>query len=103
MSNEGNFRLILLAEDKRSATFIRKMLVKLNIGVTNRTIREQIAPSGKGSGKDWVDQKFLIEVSAFRSKNYQVNLGLVVVTDADNESVAERKQKTHRQLKPGYL
>ncbi len=93
MAQEGNIRLILLAEDRRSSTFIRKMIVKLNIGVTDRTIRERIAPKSEGSGKAWVDQEFPIELSAYRSKKYQENLGLVAATDADNESVAQRKQK----------
>ena len=93
MAQEGKVRLILLAEDKRSATFIRKMIVKLNIGVTDRTIRERIAPSGKGSGKAWIDQEFPTELSAYRSKNYQGNIGLAVATDADDETVAQRKQK----------
>ncbi len=93
MAQEGKIRLILLAEDKRSATFIRKMIIKLNIGVTDRTIRERIAPSGKGSGKAWIEQEFPRELSAYRSMNYQGNIGLAVATDADDESVAQRKQK----------
>lgn len=95
MTREGNIRLVLLAEDKRSATFVRKVIVKLNIGATDRTIRERIAPKAKGSGKAWVDQEFIIEQAVYRSKKHQENLGLFVVTDADNESVAQRKQKLH--------
>lgn len=91
MGRQNGVSLILIAEDTRPSRFIQAILKKLNVNI--RSIDVQIAPSGKGSGKAWVENETIRQRKVLRSKNYQENLCLIVATDADNESVAQRKQK----------
>ncbi len=82
--------LILLAEDNRTSRFLQAVLKRL--GVNIRHLDSQIAPSGQGSGKAWIEQELVRQCNVLRSKNFQKNLKLIAVTDADHESVAQRKQ-----------
>ncbi|MBF0109991.1 MAG: hypothetical protein HQL76_12525 [Magnetococcales bacterium] len=68
------------------ATFIRRFL-KLR-GWRQHDFRAEIAPTGRGSGEQWVRERFPDELEAQRA--HGSNTVLVVGTDADTKSVADR-------------
>jgi len=65
-------RIVLLCEDEQIACFIRPFLK--NRGWTAHDIREEIAPSGQGSGEQWVRERYPQELLATRQKG-AVTLG----------------------------
>lgn len=71
--------------------FCRATLQEL--GFHRREIRIEMAPSGKGSGKRWVTDRYPREVATIRQKRHQ-RLAVLVGTDVDELSVRER----HNQL-----
>jgi hypothetical protein len=78
-------KVVLLCEDEQSACFARRFLKRQ--GFTSHDLREEIAPPGKGSGEQWVRERFANELTALRARRSQ---GLFVLTDADVMSVGER-------------
>ncbi|HUY89037.1 MAG TPA: hypothetical protein VMV10_09905 [Pirellulales bacterium] len=88
--------VVILAEDERSANFLRRYVMRaLHIG--NRRIRQEISPSGRGDAKQWILGRYAIEVNALRSKHPKT--GLVVHLDADTETVAKRVTQLAGMLK----
>lgn len=79
--------VVILAEDERSANFLRRYVIRA-LHIDNRRIRQEISPSGQGDAKQWVLSRYPIEVKALRSKHPKT--GVVVHLDADNETVARR-------------
>jgi hypothetical protein len=79
-------QIIVLAEDKRHQNFVRRYLQRL--GYENRAIRMQDLPSGRGSGEQWVRERFANAVATYRGRHPQT--ALVVVIDADMRPVQER-------------
>ena len=78
-------KLVLLCEDQQLACFMRRFLKRR--GWKSHDIREEIAPIGKGSGEQWVRERFPDELLAMRQRG---NVALVVGTDADTMTVADR-------------
>jgi hypothetical protein len=83
-------RYVILAEDRAGMRFVEQYLIER--GIDSREIRSRHAPPGKGSGKQWVTQEYPMEVRALRAKIH-VWKALLVATDADELSVAERKDQ----------
>jgi hypothetical protein len=79
-------QVVLLCEDLQLATFIRRFLKKR--GWRAHDIREKIAPPGEGSAEQWVREQYPKELVARRTR--QARTTLIVGTDADTLSVAER-------------
>lgn len=79
-------RTILLCEDRKQATLVRHYLN--GIGQSFRIMRTEICPTG--SAEQFVRTWYPHEVAALRAKGYQHNLALIVVIDADRESVERR-------------
>lgn len=79
-------RVVLLCEDMQLATFIRRFLKRR--GWQAHEIREEISPPGQGSGEQWVRESFPKQLAAARARGRGTIL--VVGTDADTMSVAER-------------
>lgn len=79
------FVVYVLAEGKRDQRFIRKFLQGIGVGPREMTF----APisDGRGSGKQSVLQSFADEVRAYRRRNSHTATSLVVMMDADNQSV----------------
>lgn len=88
-------QMIVLCEDLQHATFVRRLLISL--GFPKRRIRVNRNPSGTGSGEQYVRASFPNEVASLRTKNY-LNGGLVVVIDADTETVHRRRRRLNRAL-----
>lgn len=79
---------VIVAEDLAGARFVEAYLDER--GVARRDIRTLVAPRGQGSGKQWVTTQYPGEVKLYRSKRNHVYKALLVATDADNLSVAQR-------------
>lgn len=90
---------VLLCEDTQHAVFLRHFLIRH--GVHRRTIRELPRPDGRGDARKWISDRFGSEVAALRNyarKNASANQVLVVMTDADNLSVRQRREQLTKQL-----
>jgi len=84
-------KVVLLCEDLQTATFIRRFLL---LGTHKQhEIRVEFAPPGKGSGEQWVRDRYPNELLARRKKNTV----LIVGTDADQLSVVDRIATLDRQ------
>lgn len=88
--------VVILAEDERSANFLRRYAIRA-LHIDNRRIRQEISPSGRGDAKQWVLGRYPIEVDALRNKHPK--MGLVVHVDADTETVAKRATQLASTLK----
>lgn len=89
--------VIVLSEDWRQQTFVRSYLERA--GFTKRQIRSEPLPSGKGSGEQWVRQRYAKNVAAYRSRVASASTALVVVIDADTGEMTQR----HRELDQALL
>jgi len=79
-------QVIVLAEDQRHQRFVRRYLYRL--GYKNHDIREEPLPNGRGSGEQWVRDRYTRAVATYRGRHPQT--ALVVIIDADTRSVQER-------------
>ncbi|MFH0899190.1 MAG: hypothetical protein V2A73_01035 [Pseudomonadota bacterium] len=90
MSRSRLIRLAILCEDHRTERFACRLCNRYGVGVASVTV----APEGKGSASDWVKHHYPDMVRKRRSKNYQKNLGLLVLIDGDEHRCHAR----HREL-----
>ncbi len=88
-------QIILLLEDDRHQQFIFRYLRRCGIGI--HAIRIVKSPAGAGSAEKWVRDRFAIEVEACRSR--QAETRLIVLVDADTETVHQRIGKLDQALK----
>lgn len=80
-------RTVILCEDKSHADFVRKVCEAWG----HRPVRVEIAPSGDGSGEQWVRLRYPGEVKKLRSHGDE-RVGLVATTDGDRFGVDGRKR-----------
>src|SRR5262245_5670710 len=80
-------RFTVLVEDRALERFVRECLYVL--GVHTREIRIVAYTAGRGSAKQWIDREYPIQVEAHRRRSSE-NIGLVVATDADQQTVQQR-------------
>ena len=89
--------IVILCEDKAHDVFVRRFLKK-GWGVKERVIRTVSYPNGKGSGKKHVEDNIRREAEALRER--QASTVLVVVRDADEDSVAEVHSMLNSKIVP---
>lgn len=82
--------VVILSEDTQSECFIRRFLHRH--GWDRRQIRAETLPRGQGSGEQWVREKFIKELKAYRSRTSRAATCLIVASDADDKTVDERIQ-----------
>ncbi len=80
--------VVVLCEDRAHYRLARGFLMQR--GFDGRKIRPHQAPAGGGDAKAYVRDQYPVELRGLRSGH--VRLALVVVMDADNVSVEERKK-----------
>jgi len=80
--------VIVLAEDQRQRQFIYRFLKKT--GIRSDQIRALISPSGRGSAEQWVRENFALQAAKCRARTVRADTGMVVLLDADLQSVSER-------------
>jgi len=82
---------VVLVEDERQQRFVRRYLMRL--GFSAHDIRFEPLPAGRGSGAQWVVDRYTGAVTAYRSRSARAETVLVVAIDADDGSVARRQQQ----------
>lgn len=81
-------QIVVLCEDLQHAVFVRRFLKKA--GWPTRRLREEIAPPGRGSGEQFVRERFPVELTAHRTNCSRVAAALVVMIDGDNQGPRKR-------------
>lgn len=96
MSSRGRprRRVEILCEDRRTERFVRGLCKRFGLWVE----RTQVAPDGKGAASAWVRRQYPLRLRKRRSKNFQRNMGMIVVVDGDADGFAKRKQQLDEQL-----
>jgi hypothetical protein len=79
--------VIILCEDIQQEVFARTFLVKC--GIPGPRIYTAPLPK-EGAGESFVRRQYPKEVKAYRQRANRMNLGLVVMVDADNQLVEDR-------------
>jgi hypothetical protein len=87
-------QVIILVEDRRHQQFVLRYLRR--VGLEPHAFRFVPSPAGEGSGEQWVRERFAAEVEAYRRR--QAETKLIVVIDADNRSVEERLAQLDHEL-----
>ena len=84
----GSVEVVILCEDRQQEVFIRRFLQRR--GRERGQFRALISPAGRGSGEQWVRERFPRELKAHRSQRARRANWLLVATDADARTVEER-------------
>lgn len=95
-------RALILGEDQRHEGFARRVLRQLGFH-SHREIRVVDYPIGKDSAEAWVRKQYPKEVRGIRQRGSFQNVALLVIIDADQKSVSDRKQQLDRELRAGDL
>lgn len=101
--------VIVLCEDNRHESFVRRYLKKR--GIPGPRIHVIHYPEGGQCGEQFVRENFAKQVRAIRSKSQRMNVGLIAVIDADmlpcanrvrqlDKALQETKQKVRRRDEP---
>jgi hypothetical protein len=80
--------IVVLCEDLQQEVFVRHFLRRR--GREQFLFRPRISPAGRGSGEQWVRERFPRELKAYRSQATRRDNWLLVVTDADTGTVQDR-------------
>lgn len=98
MIKKRKMQIVLLCEDSQHEVFARNYLKYL--GYSSKRIRPIIAPSGRGSGEQFIRKNYSKQVQTFRRKfSYgSGGLALIIVIDADNYAVQERLRQLDKEL-----
>lgn len=88
MSKASQF--IILCEDRLHEVFVRRFLKKC-CGTQSRVINCIPLPAGNGCGEQHVRARYPNEVRAYRGRQSKAVTVLIVVIDADNETVENRQ------------
>jgi hypothetical protein len=87
---------VIVAEDLRQVNFVRRSLKGIE---SNRQVRVVRSPTGSGSGEQFVRQQYSEEVERYRSRSTRRKAALIVVIDADKNTVTYREQQLENELK----
>lgn len=91
-------RVVLLCEDDEHRRFAHHASRKL--GRHYRELRLLVSPTGRGAAESWVRKRYAEEVLIHRRRaSSQGGLALVVVIDADRQTVDRRHQQLAAALK----
>jgi len=83
-------RLVVVAEDRQTEMFLRRVLYGL--GFTGRDLTFRTAPKGMQAADRWVLQMHGAEAKKLRANAHaQPNTGMVTCIDADHHAVADRQ------------
>lgn len=88
--------IVLLVEDRNHESLLRRHLQQR--GHNNRNIRVQRTTAGRGSGEQFVRERYAAEVRAIRSQVTRTKACLIAMIDADSVSVEDRRRQIERAL-----
>lgn len=86
-----NVNTVILCEDRQHAAFVRRFLDLAGKGY--RVLRVEVSPKGRGSGEQFVRERFAKELAYYRARQHRVGQSLIVVIDADHLDVAARTKQ----------
>ena len=86
-----NVNIVILCEDRQHEAFARRFLAQA--GKSYRILRVEVSPRGRGSGEQFVRERFAKELAYYRARQHRVEQALIVVIDADRRAVAERVEQ----------
>ncbi|RLC01426.1 MAG: hypothetical protein DRI57_31130 [Deltaproteobacteria bacterium] len=89
-------RVVILCEDRQQEVFARHFLI--NCGIRKQRIYAKVAPKGLGSGEQYVREEYPEEVGSYRRFCNHKNISLVVLIDADMNTVTDRLKKLEDEL-----
>jgi hypothetical protein len=90
-------RIIQLVEDVNQENLLRRYLHQL--GHDNRNMRPVRVESGRGSGEQFVRERYAAEVRAIRGQLNRTRACLIVMIDADTGSTEDRRLQLERALR----
>jgi len=96
MAGKRGVRVTILGEDNVQVSFARRVLIEL--GYSRHELYDQPVPGGDGSGEQWVRTDYPKQVALNRSKRSHQQCTLLVSIDADNRSIADRKNQLDQAL-----
>jgi len=83
-----NVNIVILCEDRQHEAFARRFLALAGKGM--RVQRVEISPSGRGSGEQFVRERYAKELNYYRSRKHCVAQALVIMIDADGRDIEAR-------------
>ena len=83
-----NVQVVILCEDRQHEAFARRFLARA--GKFVRVQRVEVSPKGRGSGEQFVRERFAKELAYYRARRHRVEQALIVLIDADLRDVAAR-------------
>jgi hypothetical protein len=93
-----DLRFIILGEDHAHVNFVRRWLLSEGIGARQITPRKVAADATGDGGEKYVRQQFPAEVQYYRAKANHQRVALIVVIDADLDTVARRQRQLDETL-----
>ena len=94
-------QIIVLCENSRHARFAYHFLI--HCGVNAHRIRFNKSPMGRGAAEQFVRESYPEQVRLYCSKCHHLNIGLVVMLDADTTSVTARQNELEAALAAASL
>jgi hypothetical protein len=94
-------QIIVLTEDRRQQTFVLRFLERA--GYRSDQIRPQPLPAGKGSGEQWVRQRYADNVAAYRIRAARAATALIIAIDADTNEITHRVNQLAQALEEANL
>lgn len=89
MARKRGVRITVAVEDHALDRFAWLVLKELGFGNREVYIRSDYPKRGAGSGKQYVEERCREEIVTFRGKRHE-NVALLLATEADEQTVAER-------------
>ena len=94
-------QVVVLVEDERHQRVVRQFLYRL--GYRTDQLRFRPVPNSRGSGEQWVRDKYPGEVKECRRRQGRAATALVVVVDADERAVTDRLGQLNEALADSSL
>lgn len=90
-------QVIVVIEDERHEMLVRRYLKRCRIGFWG--MRIESAPPGEGSAEAWVRTRFVKEVSKYRNRQTRAETALLLLIDADSQTLQQRKRQLDQALR----
>jgi len=88
---------IVIVEDDHHRMLVYRYLSECGVG--EHKMRIVRSPSGTGSAEKWIRQAFVKEVSVYRTRQARAQTALIVVIDADTQTVNDRLNQLDQALR----
>lgn len=93
-----DLRFVILGEDDAHRNFVRRWLLSEGISAQRIVLQKVAADATGDGGEKYVRQRFPAEVQYYRARANHQRVALIVVIDADVETVARRQRQLDETL-----